>query len=43
MDKKRTYEQVVCWLKAAQQRQQNWQEEVKERWANRQPKTDASI
>jgi hypothetical protein len=36
MSAKRTYEQVVDWLKAAQKRQQEWQQEVKQRWAAKQ-------
>ena len=30
-----TYEQIVSWLKAAQRRQQEWQQEVKNRWAGK--------
>ena len=33
---KRTREQITTWLLAAQQRQQDWQQEVKQRWAERQ-------
>jgi len=36
MEAKRTREQAISWLKAAQQRQQDWQKEVKQRWAERQ-------
>jgi hypothetical protein len=36
MERKRTREQAINWLKAAQQRQQDWQNEVKQRWAERQ-------
>ena len=36
---KRTREQITTWLLAAQQRQQDWQQEVKQRWAERQAKT----
>lgn len=32
MNARRTNEQVVNWLKAAQKRQQDWQQEVKKRW-----------
>jgi hypothetical protein len=32
----KTREQIVNWLKAAQQRQQDWQQDVKDRWAERQ-------
>ena len=35
MNAKRTNEQVVSWLKAAQKRQQEWQQEVRKRWADR--------
>jgi len=31
-----TYEHIVNWLKAAQQRQQEWQQEVKNKWAEKQ-------
>jgi len=33
METKRTKEQVINWMKAAQKRQQDWQQEVKQRWA----------
>ena len=33
MEAKRTTQQVIDWLKAAEKRQQNWQQEVKKRWA----------
>ncbi len=36
METKRTTEQVILWLKAAQKRQQDWQQEVKKRWAEKQ-------
>ncbi len=42
MSAKRTYEQVVDWLKAAQKRQQEWQQEVKQRWAAKQQSASAS-
>ena len=32
----RTTEQTIIWLKAAQKRQQEWQQEVKNRWASNQ-------
>ena len=32
----RTTEQTILWLKAAQKRQQDWQQEVKSRWASKQ-------
>lgn len=32
----RTTEQTILWLKAAQKRQQEWQQEVKNRWASKQ-------
>ena len=35
MDAKRTREQTVSWLKAALERQQAWQEDVKMRWAEK--------
>lgn len=31
----RTKEEIVNWLKTAQKRQQDWQKEVKQRWAER--------
>jgi len=31
MDAKRTTQQVIDWLKAAEKRQQDWQQEVKKR------------
>ena len=40
---KRTREQITTWLLAAQQRQQDWQQEVKQRWAERQAKTYISL
>ena len=33
MEAKRTKQQVIDWLKAAEKRQQDWQQEVKKRWA----------
>ena len=33
MEAKRTTQQVIDWLKAAEKRQQDWQQEVKKRWA----------
>lgn len=36
METRRTREQSVNWLKAAQKRQQEWQQEVRQRWAIRQ-------
>jgi hypothetical protein len=35
-DDMHTYEHIVNWLKAAQKRQQEWQQEVKNRWAEKQ-------
>jgi len=35
MDAKRTTQQVIDWLKAAEKRQQDWQQEVKKRWAEK--------
>ena len=35
MKQKRTREQVISWLQEAQKRQQDWQQEVKLRWSNR--------
>ena len=35
MEAKRTTQQVIDWLKAAEKRQQNWQQEVKKRWVTR--------
>jgi len=35
MEAKRTTQQVIDWLKAAEKRQQNWQQEVKKRWAEK--------
>ena len=32
MKKKRTIQETIEWLKAAQKRQQDWQQEVKRRW-----------
>jgi len=40
---KRTREQITTWLLAAQQRQQDWQQEVKQRWAERQAETSISL
>lgn len=37
METTRTIEQTILWLKAAQKRQQDWQQEVRNRWAGRQP------
>ena len=34
MEAKRTTQQVIDWLKAAEKRQQDWQQEVKKRWAD---------
>ncbi len=39
METNRTKEQVANWLISAQKRQQEWQQEVKQRWAARQPAT----
>lgn len=35
MKQKRTKEQVISWLQTAQKRQQDWQQEVKLRWNNK--------
>jgi len=35
MEAKRTTQQVIDWLKAAERRQQDWQQEVKKRWAEK--------
>jgi hypothetical protein len=35
METKRTTQQVIDWLKAAEKRQQDWQQEVKKRWAEK--------
>ena len=35
----RTREQIINWLKAAQMRQHDWQQEVKQRWAEKQHTT----
>ena len=35
MEAKRTKQQVIDWLKAAEKRQQDWQQEVKKRWAEK--------
>ena len=35
MEAKRTTQQVIDWLKAAEKRQQDWQQEVKKRWAEK--------
>jgi len=44
MEAKRTTQQVIDWLKAAEKRQQNWQQEVKKRWAEKkQPKIVATV
>jgi len=32
----KTRKQTVNWMKAALERQQNWQQEVRQRWAERQ-------
>lgn len=40
---KKTREQVINWLKAAQKRQQDWQQEVKQRWAERQQTTSMAV
>ena len=40
----RTTEQTIIWLKAAQTRQQEWQQEVRNRWASKQqPATSAAV
>lgn len=44
MEAKRTTQQVIDWLKAAEKRQQDWQQEVKKRWAEKkQPKIVAAV
>ena len=35
MEAKRTTQQVIDWLKAAEKRHQEWQREVKKRWAEK--------
>jgi len=35
MEAKRTTQQVIDWLKATEKRQQEWQQEVKKRWAEK--------
>lgn len=35
MEATKTREQAILWLKAAQKRQQDWQQEVKKRWAEK--------
>ena len=43
MEKKRTIQETIEWLKAAQKRQQDWQQEVKRRWAELQQSTTATL
>ena len=44
MEAKRTKQQVIDGLKAAEKRQQDWQQEVKKRWAEKkQPKIVAAV
>ncbi len=44
MEAKRTKQQVIDWLKAAEMRQRDWQQEVKKRWAEKkQPKIVAAV
>ena len=44
MEAKRTKQQVIDWMKAAEKRQQDWQQEVKKRWAEqKQPKIVAAV
>ena len=44
METKRTTQQVIDWLKAAEKPQQDWQQEVKKRWAEKkQPKIVAAV
>ena len=44
MEAKRTAKQVIDWLKAAEKRQQDWQQEVKKRWAEKnQPQIVAAV
>jgi hypothetical protein len=43
MDTKKTREQVINWMKAAQKRQQDWQQEVKQRWAECQHGVNVSV
>ena len=35
MEVKRTKQQVIDWMKAAEKWQQDWQQEVKKRWAEK--------
>jgi hypothetical protein len=39
MEAKRTTQQAIDWLKAAEKRQQDWQQEVKKRWAEKKQST----
>ena len=44
MEAKKSREQAINWLKNAQKRQQEWQQEVKQRWAERlQQTTSATV
>lgn len=44
MEAKRTKQQIIDWMKAAEKRQQDWQQEVKKRWAEKkQPKIVAAV
>lgn len=36
-----TREQIINWLKAAQKRQQDWQQEVRQRWIEKQQQATA--
>ncbi len=43
MKKKRTIQETIEWLKAAQKRQQDWQQEVKRRWTESQQSTTVTL
>ena len=44
METRMNREQAINWLKNAQKRQQEWQQEVKQRWAERlQQTTSATV
>ncbi len=44
METKRTTQQVIDWLKAAEKRQRDWQQEVQKRWAEKkQPKIVVAV
>ena len=43
MEKEKTTQETIEWLKAAQKRQQDWQQEVKRRWAKQQQSSTVTI